>query len=201
MEPELCQPAAAPDPVGLNGIDQQADHAGIHAVGGKLRPLRHRPGDDGRRGRAENEVEHESAGICKPFAVCGDKLPEVKEHIEVRLADQAPQGILSHHERITQKGKHHGSDAEIHQVLHNDVAGVFRPGKPGLHHGKSRLHPEHQRRTDQKPEFNSHSFRLLSCRYGKRQGHLLWEHKRRPCLFMSSGPVCALPEKKKASLS
>ena len=34
------------------------------------------------------------------------------------------------------------ADAKIHQVFHQDVAGVFGPGKACLAHGKARLHEE-----------------------------------------------------------
>ena len=33
-----------------------------------------------------------------------------------------------------------GSNGKVHQVLHNDVAGVLGTGKPGFHHSKSSLH-------------------------------------------------------------
>ena len=41
VEAQTGQPAAAPDPVGLNGVDQGRDHCGIDAVGKELGPLRH----------------------------------------------------------------------------------------------------------------------------------------------------------------
>ena len=60
VEAELTEPAAAPDPVRLNGIDDGGDNAGIDAVGQEFCALRHRAGHDrGGRG-AENEVEHEA---------------------------------------------------------------------------------------------------------------------------------------------
>ena len=33
MEAKLCQPAAAPDPVSFDGIDQCGDHTGVNTIG------------------------------------------------------------------------------------------------------------------------------------------------------------------------
>ena len=41
MEAQLSQPAAAPDPVAGNGIDDQADGGGVAAVGAELGALSH----------------------------------------------------------------------------------------------------------------------------------------------------------------
>ncbi len=37
-----------------------------------------------------------------------------------------------------------GADAEVHQVFHQDIAGVFGPGEAGLAHGEARLHEKDQ---------------------------------------------------------
>lgn len=58
MEAKLCQPAAAPDPVAGDGVDDQADGGGVAAVGAELRALGHRAGDDGRGSGAEHSLEH-----------------------------------------------------------------------------------------------------------------------------------------------
>ena len=42
---------------------------------------------------------------------------------------------------------------EIHQVLHDDVAGVLRTGEAGLNHRKAGLHEEYQRRCDERPAY------------------------------------------------
>ena len=47
MEAQLCQPAAAPDPMAGDGIDEQRDGRRIDAVGAELGALRHRAGHNG----------------------------------------------------------------------------------------------------------------------------------------------------------
>ena len=162
VEAQAAQPAAAPDPVGLDGVDQQTDHRRVDTVGGEFRPLRHGSRDDGGRGGAEDQVENEIAGVCEAFCRGGNELAKTCEQCQVRLSDQSEERVLAHHERVSQQGEHHGSDAEVHKVLHNDVAGIFGSGKAGLHHGEARLHPENQRRADQKPEFYGHLFPSLT---------------------------------------
>ena len=82
VEAQLCQPAAAPDPVRLNGVNQRGDDSGIHAVGEELRAFCHCAGDDGRRRRAENEVKDEVREI--EIRVRG-------ENVKTGLADKAHQ--------------------------------------------------------------------------------------------------------------
>ena len=141
MEAHLRKPAAAPGPVCLDRIDQGRDDPGVHAVRKKTCPLCHGAGDDrGRRG-AEHQVEDEigpvKRGICR-------------EDIKSRFSNEADQ-ILSQEQTESDDNKHDCPDAEIHQIFHQNIAGVLRPREAGLHHGKPGLHPEDQRRTDQKP--------------------------------------------------
>ena len=161
MEPELTQPAAAPDPVRFDRVDEQRDNARVDTVSGEFRSFRHRAGYDGRGGGAENEVEYE-CGSGGKVAVPGrrDELLEVTEQVHVRDTDQSEQGILAHHDRVAQESEHDRADTKVHQVFHDDVAGVLGAGKARLYHGKACLHPEHQRGSDQEPEFycHSHSF-------------------------------------------
>ena len=60
--------------------------------------------------------------------------------------------VYSHQQAIAQEDEDHGTDAEVHEVLHDDVAGVFGPREATLHHGKATLHEEHEDGTDQKPD-------------------------------------------------
>ena len=59
--------------------------------------------------------------------------------------------MLAHHQTVTEEDKDNGPDAEVHQILHDDVARVLRTGEAGLHHGKAALHEENQNRADKKP--------------------------------------------------
>ena len=49
------------------------------------------------------------------------------------------------------KHERDGSDTEIHQVLHYDVAGVLRSRESGFDHCETALHKEHERRAHHKP--------------------------------------------------
>ena len=141
MEAQLRQPAAAPDPVSLDGVDQRGNHRGVDAVRKELGALSHGAGHDGGGGGAEHQVEHEAREI--EILIGG-------EDVQAWLADEA-QPVLAQQEGEADEDKHAGADAEIHQVLHQDIAGVLGAGEARLHHGEARLHPEHQRRANQKP--------------------------------------------------
>ena len=141
MEAQLSQPAAAPDPVCFDGVDQSGNDGGIYTVAEELGPLCHGTGYDGCRGCTEHKVEYEVRPV--EILIC-------RKDIESRLSDE-PYQVLSQEKTETDQDKYNTTDTEVHQVFHQDVAGVFGPGKSGLNHGKSCLHPEYQCCTDQKP--------------------------------------------------
>ena len=66
------------------------------------------------------------------------------------LADETKQ-ILTHQQAETDQDEYNRADTEVHQVLHDDIAGIFGSGKAGFHHCKASLHPENQCRADQIP--------------------------------------------------
>ena len=143
MEAELCQPAAAPDPVAGDGVDDQADGGGVAAVGAELRALGHRAGDDGRGSGAEHSLEH--------------RVDPDRQRAEVIAA--ADERIKPADER-TGTGKHDAeadepvarrTDTKIHHILHQNIAGIFCTGQASLAQGKARLHEEHQKRSNQCP--------------------------------------------------
>ena len=103
VKTDLAKPAAAPYPVRFDGIDKQRNKARINAVRGKLRPLRHSAGYDGRCRRAEHEVKNKNTCVRK--SVCGgcDKFLEMGEHLHVRLAYKAEKRVFTHHQRITEQ--------------------------------------------------------------------------------------------------
>ena len=144
MKTNLTQPAASPDPVSLDRVDDQTDHARIYTISRKFCPLCHSPGNDRCRCRTKDQIEYKVTCICKSFSRSGDKLFKMQEQIQIWLAEQTKQCIFSHHQSISQKGKHNSTDAEIHQVLHDDIAGILCAGKSRLHHGKTCLHPKYQ---------------------------------------------------------
>ena len=141
MEAKAGKPAAAPDPVGLNGVNQCGNDAGIDAVGQELGALSHSTGNDGRGGGAEHQVEYE-AGEIEAFVG--------SEQVEAGFSDETEQ-ILTHQQAETDQDEYNRADTEVHQVLHDDIAGIFGSGKAGFHHCKASLHPEYQSRADQIP--------------------------------------------------
>ena len=103
MKAELTEPSAAPDPVRLDGIDQQTHHTGVYAVGGEPCPLRHSAGYNRRGGSAKNKVEHEIARVGKSVRRRSDELLKMEEQIEIRPSDQPEQRIFAHHQRISEE--------------------------------------------------------------------------------------------------
>ena len=141
VEAHLRQPAAAPDPMRLNGIDHSGDDRGIDAVRKKFGSLRHCARDDRGRGGAKDQIEDEAGPV---------EVGIVGEDIQSGLSDEADH-ILAQQKACTDHDEKDCSDAEVHQVLHQDIARVFGAGESGFHHGEARLHPEDQSGPDQKP--------------------------------------------------
>ena len=133
---QLGQPAlAVPHPARLNGIDHRADDGGVDAVGQEFGPLRHSPRDNGGGSGAEYQLEEEVGPV---------EAVEVGEQLVLRPSDQAEEVVLTIHDPVAQEHKDHGADAEVHQVLHDDVARVFGPGEASLHHGEAALHEKYK---------------------------------------------------------
>ena len=149
MESLPEKPAAAPNPVRLNGVDNQGDDCGVKTVSGEFCPFCHGSGNDGGSGSAEHQVEHK-CGRARKASVggTGDKLPETGKQVQIRHSNQAMESVPAHHQRVAQQGEYHCPDTEVHQVFHDDISGVFGAGEAGFAHGKPRLHPEYQSRAD-----------------------------------------------------
>ena len=147
MESHFRQPAAAPDPVAADRIDEQGDRCGVNAVGRELRALCHGAGYDGRRGGAEDGLEDGE----------GPQGNTRRKHRSVILHDEGIDpaeggGACSEHNPETEQPVQRCADAEIHHVLHQDIACILGPGKAGFTHGKSGLHEEDQRCAQQHPD-------------------------------------------------
>ena len=65
VEAELREPAASPDPMSRDGVNDKGDDEAVNAVSEKIRSLCHSARDDGRGGRAEYEVEHHLEHIAR----------------------------------------------------------------------------------------------------------------------------------------
>ena len=140
---ELHQPAlAVPDPPCLNGVDHGTDDSGVNTVGYKFGPLGHGTGYNGSCGGTEYELEEKVGPV---------EIIKIGKHLVFWHADQAEEIVLTIHNTIPQQDKYHGANAKIHQIFHNDIAGIFSPGETRLHHSKSTLHEKDQNCTHQIP--------------------------------------------------
>ena len=147
MESQSAQPAAAPDPVAGNGIDEGGDAERVEAVGNEPGPLRHSPGDDGGRRGAEDRLENEVGKQGHPGGQDGVIVPSDEG---VQPSDDGPGP--GKHQSKAQKPVSRCANAEVHEVLHQDIAGVLGSGKACLAHGEARLHQEDQSRSQQNPD-------------------------------------------------
>ena len=121
MEPKPAQPAAAPDPVAGDRVDESGDAEGVEAVGDELGPLRHGPGDDGGRRGAEDRLENEVGKQGHPGGQDGGIVPPDKG---VQPPNDGPGP--GEHQSKAQKPVGGCADAEVHEVFHQDIAGVLR---------------------------------------------------------------------------
>ena len=143
MEAQLCQPAAAPNPVTGDGVDDQADGGGVAAVGTELCALCHGAGNNGGGRCAEHRLEH---GV-DPDRQRAEIIAAADER--VKPADECA-GACEHHAEA-HKPVAGRTDTKIHHILHQNIAGIFGAGQACLAQGKARLHKEHQKRGNQCP--------------------------------------------------
>ena len=146
VEAQLGQPAPAPDPMAGNRIQKQGDTGRIDTVGRELGPLRHGSGDDGRRGGTKHGLEND---ICPLGYSCGKDVTVVPKDQGVQPANDGAAG--TEHQAEAYQPEARRTDAEVHQVFHQNVAGIFRSRKACLTHGKASLHKIHQGCPQQDP--------------------------------------------------
>ena len=60
--------------------------------------------------------------------------------IRKRVQSPADKFSIAAQKVVTEQIKRHGSDTEIHQVLHRDISDVLCSRKSCLYHGESTLH-------------------------------------------------------------
>ena len=145
MEAKLGEPAAAPDPVSGDRIDQERNDHGINAVRGEFRAFCHRARDDRRRSRTEDGLEEE---IDQRRIACIARVIVSDE--EIRRTDDTAD-IGAEHEPEAQDPENDGAQRKVHEILHDDVACILRSREPCLHHRKPRLHEEDQDSPQQCP--------------------------------------------------
>ncbi len=144
VEAHLGEPTLrVPNPACFDGVDKERERRGIDAVREELGALGHGARDDRGGGGAEHQVEDERRGIA-----AFEERPEIGEYHEVGHADEPEEVVLRHHEAESQQHEDDGSDAEVHQVLHDDVACILGAGEARLDHGEARLHEKDERCAD-----------------------------------------------------
>ena len=79
---ESAEPAAAPDPVAEDGVDDRSDEECVDDEGRELPALGHRAGRDGRRGVHEDHLEEEEADDDDVVGTAGQE--------EARVAEDPP---------------------------------------------------------------------------------------------------------------
>ena len=147
VKAHLGQPAAAPDPVAGNRVDDQADEDAVNAVGRKFCTFCHGPGNDGGGRRAENSLEDQKchggiAGIFRNGKMFCKK---------IRTADDAV-NICPKHESEADDPEYRRTQSEVHHIFHNDIACVFSAGQTRFAHGKTWLHKKYQGGAQQHPD-------------------------------------------------
>ena len=143
MEAQLAEPAAAPDPVTGDGVDDEADGRRVEAVGAELGALCHGAGNDGGGGGAEHSLEHH----VDPQRQAAEIVAALDERI--KTADEGA-GARKHHTEADQPvaGR---ADTEVHHILHQNIAGILGTGQARFAKGEACLHEEDHERRNQCP--------------------------------------------------
>ncbi len=145
MEAQLAQPAAAPDPVARDGVDDQADGCRVNAVGAELGALSHGAGDDGGGGGAEHSLEHH----VDPQRQGAEVVAAPDER--VKAADQSA-GAAKHNAEADDPIAG-SADTKIHHILHQNIAGIFGSCQASFTQCKASLHEEDHERCNQRPGY------------------------------------------------
>ena len=163
-----------------HGIDEQGNRRGINAIGGKLGAFRHCTGDDGGRGGAKYRLEN---GVG-PQGYARGKNVAVIPHNE-RVDPAKGRRSRAEHDAKADQPIQRCADAEIHQVFHQDIAGVLGSCEACLAHGKARLHEENQGRAQQDPDGVCrrirHTAHFRFCRISNKKGAGCIKHTLAPC--------------------
>ena len=125
--PPLKEPA--PRPRAEDGVDQSRDDDREDEVAAKLNPLGHGAGDDGGSRGGEDGLEE----VKRVRPALG--LPLNAHQKEAVRADPAAGGGPKH-EPEADGEEHQGARGGVHDVLHDDVDGVFGAREAGLEQAK-----------------------------------------------------------------
>ena len=138
MEAQVRQPAAAPDPVAGDGVDDEGNEGAVYTVGLEVGALGHGAGNDSGGCGAEDGLEDHIAPHRQRTEIV------IAPDQGIKAADEGSRA--AEHDAEAHQPVDGRADAEVHQVLHQDVAGVFGPGQTRFTQGKARLHEKHHGR-------------------------------------------------------
>ena len=136
MEAQLSQPAAAPDPVTGDRINNCRNNHGIDAVRGELGSLCHCTGNDGCSGCTEYGLKDQ-----RRIVQTGGEY--------INAADQC--AGTAEHQACAEQPENRGAQAEVHEVFHNNIACILCTGEARLDHAEACLHEEYKCCAQQRP--------------------------------------------------
>ena len=131
---QFGQPAPAiPYPMGHYRVDEAGDERCVDEVGHELDATGNRPGNDGGGSRRKYDLEQPLRAAAR-----------IVEEEPVSVGEETTHRRTAIGESKAKRPVHDAADREVHEILHDDVAGVLGPGEPGLDERKPRLHEHHQ---------------------------------------------------------
>ena len=110
----------APGPTAKNGIDKGRNQGRVDQVSAELGTLSYGTGNDGGCGRGKHGLEHPES-VVPGFRIACSATEEKVGGTEEAVGS-------AEHKTETDSPEGDGADREIHQVFHQDVAGVFGAG-------------------------------------------------------------------------
>ena len=149
VEAQRAEPAAAPDPVNDNGVDENGDEGAIDQVADKIGALGHRAGGNGAGRGREGELEEEHRQ--RRDIECAKRLAHhVHAGHEQRSAEQA---AVARPERDTETNHppHNSREASVDEVFEQRIHGCCLPDHAGFQQRKPGLHEEDQEPGEQHP--------------------------------------------------
>ena len=162
---EVRQPAAAPDPATVDGVDEGAEQDREEAEADELPALGEGTRGDGRRGVHEHHLEQEEdedggvVGVAREEeALVAEEVERLAEEFEgehlvedVRAVEGEHGSPAAGHEAEADRPEAQHADAVDDEVHRHRVAGVLVAGQAGLDEREARLHEHDEEPAEQGP--------------------------------------------------
>ena len=139
----VAEPAAAPCPVTLDGVDEQRDARTVDEIHRELGAFSHGTTDDGSRCGTEDGLEDEEA-LYRQVALIEREVAPVGHADETRA-------LAAEHESEAEEEEQERAEHEVDEVLHQDVGCVLASRETRFTQRKTGLHPENQHGCQQHP--------------------------------------------------